>query len=117
MTKKKADDGHRMGQYRGYTLMADGRILPAPGYSESFAKLSMERHGINDLMKLFTSHCADLLAEIQRRQNSLWEQISEDYGLNKETHEIIFDGTYICAKPKAAKVPDSGTPTVSGEPK
>jgi len=110
MAKRKAgpdDPGHKMGQRCGYTLMADGRILPAPNYSDKFHKLSNERRGINDLMKLFTSHCADLLAEIGRQQEELWNDVCDDYGMNKETHEIFFDGTYLCAKPKQPTSADS----------
>lgn len=105
MAKRKAiDDGHKMGLRCGYTLMADGRIEPAPMYVDTFAELATERNGINDLMKLFTAHCADLLTKISRRQTTLWDSICEDYGLNKETHDIYFDGKYITAKPK--KPPD-----------
>lgn len=112
MTKQKKpvnSPGHKMGKHCGYTLMADGRILPAPNYSDQFRKLSSERHGINDLMKLFTSHCADLLAEIQRRQADLWERLCEDYGLDKTTHDISFDGEYISIKPRSPREesPDS----------
>lgn len=107
MNKKKHDHGHKMGKNCGYTIMEDGRILPAPTYADEFNKLSQERHGINDLMKLFSSHCADLLAEISRRQTSLWDRLCDDYSLNKETHVISYDGQYVIVKTKPKEQPPS----------
>lgn len=109
------DPEHRMGQRCGYTLKDDGRIVPAPTYVDQLDQCSSERSGINDLMKLFSSHCADLLAEINRRQARVWKSICEDYGLDKETHDIYFDGTYITTKPKSVPVPDSASPVISTE--
>lgn len=112
MGKKKTvddDSGHRMGKYCGYTLKEGGLIRPAPTYAQQFEKLSSERNGINDLMKLFSSHCADLLAEMNRINVRLWDSICADYGLNKETHNISFDGTHIVLTPKSAPTPDSAS--------
>lgn len=109
--KKQIDDGRRMGKHCGYIVQEDGRIQPAPRYTDEFIKLSQERHGINDLMKLFTSHCADLLAEVGKRQSGLWKDLCDDYGLNRETHTMFFDGQYITVTPKptAEEPSDSAT--------
>jgi len=109
MAKKETWPKHQSGLHCGYTLFEDGRIRPAPQYAQQFEKLTQERQGINDLMKLFTSHCADLLGEIQRRSDRLWSDICEDYGLNKYTHAISYDGDCIKAtpRPKDKETPDS----------
>src|SRR5438105_2894572 len=107
------DPEHRQGNRCGYTLKPDGRIIPAPMYSQQFEQLSMQRSGINDLMKLFSSHCADLLSEIQRRQNQIWNDLCEDYGLNQETHDMKFDGKYLTLTPKAPPAPSANPPQFS----
>ena len=111
MAKKRLpadkDPGHKMGKHCGYSLQADGRIIPAPTYENEFRSLSEQRRGINDLMKLFTSHCADCLTEIGRRTDQVWERICEDYDLDQETHHISYDGHYITVTPKPAPKPNS----------
>lgn len=117
MTKRRSPDPigdnpeHRQGNRCGYTLKADGRIEPAPIYTDQLEKIAAERNGINDLMKLFTSHCANLLAEISRRQRRVWNELCEDYGIDQSTHDITFDGTYITLKPRPT--PDSAGATHS----
>lgn len=109
--------GHQMGKRCGYDVEPDGRIRPAPTYADEFAMYSRQRHGINDLMKMFTSHSADMLAQIERHEQRLWKNVMEDYGLNKETHEIFFDGEYITLKPRVKEqAPESSGMGKTGEP-
>lgn len=111
--KAKKDDGHRMGERCGYTKRPDGSIIPAPIYADEFARLRQQQQGVNNMLKMVSSTATDMLTEIQRRYDKLWEDLASDYGIDFQTNGATYDGTAITVKPKTDK--DSGAPQ-RGEP-
>lgn len=98
---KGEDNGHRMGKHCGYTETSDGMIVPAPMYREQLDRISHQISGINDMLKMVSSTAADMLTEVNRQKKELWDRITDDYGLNRDTHDIFWNGYAIKAKPKS----------------
>lgn len=103
MAKRKSPDenpNHRMGKRCGYSQEGDGTIIPAPMYADELARISNQVNGINDMLKMVSSTASDMLAEVDRRRKELWDRICDDYNLNRETHDIFYNGHAIKLSPK-----------------
>jgi hypothetical protein len=92
MKKKSAPvPEHRMGNSCGYTLHPDGSIEPAPTYVEEFQRLANEQRGIDSVLRSVTAHCQEMSKRVAFQQDSLWNKIRDDYGMDYILFELQYD--------------------------
>jgi hypothetical protein len=81
MANKNTDPNHRMGKTTGYDLI-NGEYHIAPLYQEQFNALLHEKGGIEDMLSAVTKHAQKDYEDISKREETLWERLAEDIGLD-----------------------------------
>jgi hypothetical protein len=74
---------HKVGKHCGYDLNEDGSIEVAPLYSDRMAKIQEDRAVIDELMKSAMRACEALMRPLVVAQNRLWDELCDDYGLDR----------------------------------
>lgn len=98
MTKKQKEENpnHHMGNHTGYELI-DGEYHIAPMYQEQFEALGIKAEAIRELLRIVNRHTEDDLVEILKIRQRLWQDISDDIGLDPGL-EWIYSGGIIKRK-------------------
>jgi len=79
---KKKDDGHRMGERCGYTLLDDGSIKVAPEYSDRMAAINTQEEAINRILQVVVRECTNMMEVVASSRRLWWKEVTEDYGLD-----------------------------------
>jgi hypothetical protein len=92
---------HKMGKRCGYEVYADGSIKPAPDYADRFEMNARERATVRSLLGHIMDHCATLERRARVEADRIWDEICDDYGIEKKTG-LTFDGERIRPDANAA---------------
>uniref|UniRef100_A0A6H1ZSL2 Uncharacterized protein n=1 Tax=viral metagenome TaxID=1070528 RepID=A0A6H1ZSL2_9ZZZZ len=83
MKKKKEATNYYMGKQTGYELI-EGVYHIAPLYQEQFRRMSLEKSGIDEMLRMVTSHAAKDLERLNKVNEQIWADLAEDIGLNND---------------------------------
>jgi len=82
---KKKDDGHRMGERFGYTLLDDGSIKVAPVYVDRMAAINTQEEAINRILQVVVRECTNMMEVVASSRKLWWKDVTKDYGLDENT--------------------------------
>ena len=84
---------HKMGAHCGFDLYEDGSIRPAPQYIKQFDDVAAQQAAVNNLLKMITQHCTELLLAAEQISKDIWEQVMDDYSLSSDNRYIYNHAT------------------------
>jgi hypothetical protein len=95
--KKKKVDTHRDGKRCGYEQLENGDIIIAPRYRDAFINLNHEVQAIDLLLASVTRECQKILKSIAIQKESLWNEMADDYSLNRQKFAYTIMGDVLSA--------------------
>jgi hypothetical protein len=89
---KREKSNHHMGKYTGYVLV-DGIYYIAPTYQDRFQEIEHKKYGIEQMVAMVTKHAADDLTALSKINNSIWDELRDDLGLDPNKKWLYINGT------------------------
>ena len=95
--KEKVNPNHHMGKQTGYDLV-DGAYRIAPLYQNQLDFIIHQKEGIEQMVAMVTKHAAQDLTELSKKEQAIWNELSDDIGLPKDKKWAYSNGTIVEVK-------------------